>query len=99
MGPVHVGQYEFGPKTGLCLTRDPDGRFKLLAFCGESSPETAQGLTYSAADIAVPDYQRLNRQVLEGGFPHHLAVAMADIRDEVRMLCKFLGVQYVSPHA
>jgi L-fucose isomerase-like protein len=98
MGPVHIGQFEFGPKTGLCLTRDPDGRFKLLAFRGESSPQTAQGLAYSAVDMAVTDYQKLNRQVLEGGFPHHLAVALGDICQEVRMLCKFLGVEYVGPH-
>src|SRR5512140_3067359 len=37
MGPVHIGQFEYGPKTGLCLTRDPGGPFKLLAFSGEST--------------------------------------------------------------
>jgi len=98
VGPVHIGQFEFGPKTGLCLARDPDGGFKLLAFRGESSPRTAQGKAYSAADVHVPDYRKLNRLVLEGGFPHHLAVAMDDITEEVRMLCTFLGVRYVSPH-
>jgi L-fucose isomerase-like protein len=97
MGPVLIGQFEYGPKTGLCLTRDPDGRFKILAFAGESSPKTARGMTYSAADIRVADYARLDRLVLEGGFPHHLAVAMGDIREDVRMLCALLGVAYVSP--
>ena len=91
MGPVHIGQFEFGPKTGLCLARDPTGEFKLLTFRGESSPQTARGMTYSAADIAVPDYRKLNRLVLDGGFPHHLAVAMGDITEDVRMLCTFLG--------
>jgi L-fucose isomerase-like protein len=98
MGPVLVGQFAYGPKTGLCLTRDPDGSFKLLAFMGESAPETARGMTYSAADIRVADYAKLDRLVLEGGFPHHLAVAMGDIREDVRMLCAFLGLEYVSPH-
>jgi L-fucose isomerase-like protein len=98
MGPVEIGQFEFGPKTGLCLTRDPGGGFKLLTFRGESSPETAQGMTYSAADIKVAEYAKLNRLVLEGGFPHHLAVAMGDISEDVRLLCAFLGVGYVSPH-
>jgi L-fucose isomerase-like protein len=98
MGPVHIGQFAFGPKTGLCLTHDPNGCFKLLAFRGESSPQTARGLTYSAADIRVADYRRLDRLVLEGGFPHHLAVALEDITAEVRTLCTFLGVEYVSPH-
>ena len=98
MGPVHVGQFEFGTKTGLCLTRDPGGRFRLLAFRGESSPQTARGLAYSAADVVVADYRKLNRLVLEGGFPHHLALASGDVGAEVEMLCKFLGVEYVSPH-
>jgi hypothetical protein len=98
MGPVHIGQFEFGPKTGLCLTREPDGGFKLLTFRGESSPETARGIAYSAADIAVPDYRKLNGLILDGGFPHHLAVAFGDITEEVRMLCAFLGVRHVSPN-
>lgn len=97
MGPVLIGQFAFGPKTGLCLTRDPDGRFKILAFTGESTPATARGTTYSAADIRVADHVKLDRLVLEGGFPHHLAVAMGDIREDVRMLCALLGVAYVSP--
>ena len=98
MGPVHIGQFEYGPKTGLCLTHDPDGPFKMLAFGGESTPKTAKGMTYSAADIRVADYAKLDRLVLEGGFPHHLAVAMGDILEDVRMLCALLGVAYVSPH-
>jgi L-fucose isomerase-like protein len=98
MGPVHIGQFAYGPKTGLCLTRDRDGRFKMLAFAGESSAKTARGTTYSAADIKVADYAKLDRLVLDGGFPHHLAVAMGDVREDVRMLCGLLGVAYVSPH-
>ena len=98
MGPVHTGQYEYGAKTGLCLTQDTDGTFKLLVFRGESSPKTARGLAYIAADLAVPDYQKLNRLVLEGGFPHHLAVALADVGAEARILCKLLGIKWVSPH-
>ena len=93
-----MGQFEYGPKTGLCLTQDPDGRFKLLTFRGESGPKSARGMAYSAADIVVPEYAKLDRLVLDGGFPHHLAVAMGDITEDVRMLCKFLGVEYVSPH-
>jgi hypothetical protein len=46
----------------------------------------------------VPDYLRLNRIVLDEGFPHHLAMAMGDIANDVRMLCHFLGVRYFSPH-
>jgi len=97
MGPVHIGQFEYGPKTGLCLTHDPDGRFKLLAFRGESGPRTAQGKAYSAADIHVSEYRELDRLVLDGGFPHHLAMAFDDILEDLRMLCTFLGVGFVSP--
>ena len=98
MGPVHIGQFEFGMKTGLCLLQGRNGSFKLLGFRGENSPQTARGMTYSAADIAVSDYSKLNRFVLDEGFPHHLAVAMGDITEDARMLCKFLGVQYCCPH-
>ena len=98
MGPVEIGQYEFGPKTGLCLKQDPEDGFKLLVFRGDSSPKTARGLTYIATDVAVSDYRKLSRIVLEEGFPHHLAVAFSDVSEEVRMLCKFLGVEWVSPH-
>jgi len=98
MGPVLIGQFEYGPKTGLCLMRDPEGKFRFLAFRGTSSPETARGMTYSASDIVVPDYVRLDKLVLEGGFPHHLAVAMGDVVEDVRMLCALLGIEYVSPH-
>ncbi len=98
MGPVHIGQFEYGPKTGLCLTHDRGGRFRMLAFRGESSPETARGLAASAADVKVPRYAEVNDLVLEGGFPHHLAVAIGDIHEDVRMLCTLLGVEFVSPH-
>jgi L-fucose isomerase-like protein len=98
MGPVHIGQFAYGPKTGLCLTRDPSGKFRLLTFRGESTVKTARGMTYSATDILIPDFLKLDKLVLEGGFPHHLAVAMDDITEDVRVLCAFLGVEYVSPH-
>lgn len=98
MGPVYMGQFEYGPKTGICLMQAPDSRFKLLTFTGESSPETAKGLLNSAADISVPDYRRLNRLVLEHGFPHHLAVAFGDITEELRLICRYLDIDYISPH-
>ena len=97
MGPVHIGQFAFGLKTGVCLTQDREGGFKILGFHGESTPQTARGRTYRAADMAVREYRTLNRIVLDEGFPHHLAVAMGDITEDVRMLCKFLGVQYFQP--
>ena len=97
MGPVHIGQFEYGPKTGLCILRTTDGRFKLLSFRGESSPQTAKGILYSATDVKVSDPVRLNRLIIEHGFPHHLAVALGDMSAEVAMLCGYLGIEHVTP--
>jgi len=98
MGPAHTGQFEYGSKTGLCLCQSPDGKFRLLCVKGESSPETARGLKYAAADIRVPQYNKLNQLILDYGFPHHLAVAMGDISEDVRLLCRYLGIEYISPN-
>ena len=81
----------------MSLAPLPDGSVKVLIFKGASSAKTAKGIKYIATDVAVPDHQKLNRMILEGGFTHHLAVAMADIEDEARMLFDFLGVPWVSP--
>src|SRR5581483_9266124 len=97
MGPVIIGQYEFGRKTGLCLAPEPNGGFKVLVFGGESRVDTAKGIKYVATDVAVKDPQKLHRMVIDGGFAHHLAVAMADIGEEARLLFDFLGVKWVSP--
>jgi L-fucose isomerase-like protein len=97
IGPVHVGQFKYGVKTGICMMRGPSGRFRLLAFKGESSAATAKGMMYSAADVRVPAYPKLNRLVLEYGFPHHLAMAFGDITEDLRLLCRYLGIEYVSP--
>lgn len=97
LGPAHIGQYEYGTKTGICLTQSREGGFRLLAFTGDSSPQTAKGLLYSAADVKVENFRELNRLILDYGFPHHLAVALGDVKEDIRMLCAYLGVEFVSP--
>jgi L-fucose isomerase-like protein len=97
MGPTCIGQFCYGVKTGVVLTQDAAGEFKMLAFSGENRPDTNQGLLYAAADVEVPDPARLNQLILEHGFPHHLAVAVGDIREELRLLCDFFGIQYMTP--
>jgi L-fucose isomerase-like protein len=97
VGPVLTGQFAYGAKTGICLTTKPDGSYQLLSFEGESSQNTDQGMKYSAADIRVPEYKRLNEIVLEHGFPHHLAVAEGQHNSALKMLCTLLGVEHVSP--
>jgi hypothetical protein len=47
--------------------------------------------------MTVANYGKLNQLVLDGGFPHHLAVVMGDVSEETKMLCTFLGVERVSP--
>jgi L-fucose isomerase-like protein len=96
LGPACLGQYDYGPKTGICLIQD-GGKFKMLAFTGQNKPETDKGLRYAAADVEVSNPQRLNELVLEHGFPHHLAVAFGDITRELRLFCEFYGIEYCNP--
>jgi len=96
-GPTHIGQFEYGVKTGLCITKTPEGRLKLLAFTGESSPQTAKGILYSGTDVRVKNHRRLDQLKREHGFPHHLAVAFCDLSRELRELCAYYGVEYLSP--
>lgn len=97
MGPVHLGQFEYGPKTGVCIMHDPSGKLMVLVFRGESAERHARGLKYSAVDMEVANYKRLNRIVLDYGFPHHLAVALGDISREVEMLCSLLEIDCHNP--
>jgi L-fucose isomerase-like protein len=97
MGPVHVGQYAYGVKTGFTLLQERGGAFKMLAFRGESSPETAKGMRYSAADVYVPQYKELGSLILQHGFPHHLIMAQGDILRELSILCTYLGIEFISP--
>ena len=95
--PALIGQFAYGEKTGLSITQDAQGNFKMLTFTGASSPQTAQHKKYSAADLLMQDYQALNDLILEHGFPHHLAVAMRDISREVEEVCAVLGITNYNP--
>lgn len=95
--PALIGQFAYGPKTGVAIAPSPAGGVKVLCFVGESTPESAQGKLYSSADVFVNDYRRLGKLILEQGFPHHLAVAMTDISAEVAEVCDFLGVECFNP--
>jgi L-fucose isomerase-like protein len=96
-GPTHIGQFEYGVKTGLCITSTPEGRLKMLVFTGESSPQTAKGILYSGTDVRVKNHRKLDQLKREHAFPHHLAVAFADLARELRELCAFYGIEYLSP--
>ena len=97
MGPTLVGQFEYGPKTGIGLIQTKEGKFKMLVFTGENTKQTAKNMKYSAADIRLKNYKELNKLIIEHGFSHHLAVAMGDIREELKELCKYYDIEYISP--
>jgi L-fucose isomerase-like protein len=94
VAPGHIGQFEYGIKTGINMIQDRCGNFKMLIFNGESSPETAKGQLYSASDVKVKNYTKLSDLVIEQGFSHHLAVALGDIAQELKLLCDFYGITY-----
>lgn len=92
-----IGQLEYGPKTGIDLIQNPDGSLQMLAFTGENSPETAQGILYSGCDLRIKNYRRLDEIKRTRGFSHHLVIALADILPELRELCQFYNVELLSP--
>ena len=94
-GPNLIGQLAYGPKTGIGLVPDGDG-FKMLTFAGESTPETARGMLYSASDLKGVDNKKLHQVIIDEGFSHHLAVAFGDIRGELEILTDLLNVKLVS---
>jgi len=97
IGPAHIGQFQYGVKTGINLIQDKNEKFKMLVFTGENKPKTAKGLLYCAADVEVQNYQRLNELILEHGFSHHLAMAFGDISKELAILCDYYGIEYITP--
>lgn len=97
IGPIQIGQFQYGKKTGINMIRDRKGRFKMLVFVGENKRDTAKGMLYSAADVKVRNQRRLHELILEHGFPHHLAVAMEYISRELKILCSYYDIEYISP--
>ena len=97
LGPSLIGQYQYGVKTGFDIVQTPEGKLKLLVFTGESSAKTARKILYSGSDLRVKDYHRLFQLKREHGFSHHLGLAMGDISKELRELCSFYGIEYISP--
>ena len=97
IGPMHIGQFRYGKKTGINIMQDRQGKFKMLVFVGANSPDTAKGMLYSAADVRVKNYKKLSQLILQHGFPHHLAMAFGDISRELEILCGYYNIEYISP--
>lgn len=93
--PALIGQFKYGIKTGMSLIQDKDNKFKMLVFTGENRPDTAKGVLYAGCDLEVKNYCKLNEAILKYGFPHHLAVTFGDIREELKILCEYYGIEYV----
>lgn len=96
-GPNLIGQFKYGMKTGIDLIRTREGKYKMLVFTGKSDKTTAKNMLYTAADIRVSNYERLNELIIEHGFSHHLAVAMADISKELKLLSEYYDIEYLNP--
>jgi L-fucose isomerase-like protein len=97
LGPSVIGQFQYGVKTGIDMVQTPEGGLKMLVFTGESSPDTARKILYSGSDLRVGDYEKLFQLKREHGFSHHLAVAIGDITGELKELCAYYGIEYISP--
>ncbi len=96
VAPAHIGQFAYGEKTGINLVQDRDGRFKMLVFTGESRPDTARGVLYSASDVEVRNNAKLQELILTHGFSHHMVLAFGDISRKLRLLCSYYDIEYIS---
>lgn len=94
---LQLGHCGVGIPCVIDMIKTQDGRLKMLVFTRESDPETARGILYSGADVRVKNYEKLFHLKREHGFSHHLAVAMGDISKELKELCVFYGIEYISP--
>lgn len=94
--PALIGQFKYGIKTGMNITQDTRGKFKMIVFTGENRPDTAKGRLYAGCDLEIKNYTKLNEVILEYGIPHHLTVAFGDITRELKVLCEYYGIEYIS---
>jgi L-fucose isomerase-like protein len=97
LGPSVIGQFKYGTKTGIDMVQTSEGKLKMLVFTGKSSSETARSILYSGSDLEVNDYGKLFQLKRDHGFSHHLAVAVGDISEELKELCAYYGIEYISP--
>jgi len=93
----HIGQFEYGPKTGIDLIQTEDNRLEMLVFEGESDPDTSQGVFYSGCDIRVLNSRALEDIKRTRGFSHHLVIALKHLMPEMREFCEFYGIDFITP--
>lgn len=95
----HIGQFEYGPKTGIDLIQTAEGGLEMLAFEGESAPATARGVLYAGCDMRIDRYKALDEIKRTRGFSHHLVVALKHILPELQELCTYYGIDLLTPGA
>ena len=91
VGPCLVGPMKFGEYTCMRILPSVDSQsYNMLIFKGKSSAETARNTKYVSLDLVIDgDADALFAQVLEHGFPHHLAAVPGDHVEILKELCKF----------
>lgn len=91
------GTAEFQLKDGIVnINRlvEVDNRFKMLSVLGEAVYDN-RSLRGSWKWVKVNDLDRLYRTIIEEGFTHHASMIFKDLKKEMRLFCKFVGLDIV----
>ena len=96
----YAGMYfnlEPGPVTLTGITPDADGRMRLIVFTGEIGNEEPL-VNYNRGHWLFHPQTNVNElldRYSEAGGPHHLIAVRGDRRNELAILAKFDGAEYL----
>ncbi len=91
------GTAEFELKDGtvtICRLAESGGRFKMLMAKGKTV-EDSRKLRGSWKWVEVENLERLYRTIIEQGFIHHASMIFQDQKKEVKLFCKFAGIEVI----
>ncbi|MGM0366661.1 MAG: L-fucose/L-arabinose isomerase family protein [Actinomycetota bacterium] len=91
------GTAEFELKDGpvtICRLAEAGGRFRML-LAGGKTVEDKRKLRGSWKWIEVDNLDYLYRTIIEQGFIHHASMIFGNQRQEVKLFCKFAGIEVV----
>jgi L-fucose isomerase-like protein len=71
-----------------------DNRFKMLSVAGNAETDN-RTLRGSWKWIKVENLEKLYRTIIEEGFTHHASMIFEDLREEMKMFCKFTGIDII----
>lgn len=90
---------EFGLKEGrvtvIRLGRKPDGSFRMFVMTGEALDEPQQFLGTSVVVKADNDAAEIINKAVTGGWEAHYALVYGDVKEEIRILCNLLNLEFV----